>query len=257
MKAMSKILDVWQTHLHEKHPGFKAIEQPLSIFDNYQNFPSIEQYNQHSNKITNVNNQFIKFYQQAEHYSEHYEQKVYEMGLVNTRENNWHDFFNYIVWQAFPQTKSVINQLQYQDYQAQQFSKKRTLRQDFLTQFDESGMIILCKNHELISLLHSHQWHKLFWDKREVLQEQMQFMIFGHAIYEKLLSPYIGLTAKGIILDVTDESQVDIALAGHLQSLKGCRAKDLQPLPLLGIPGWHGLTATSAFYANENYFRKK
>ena len=85
----------------------------------------------------------------------------------------------------------------------------------------------------------------------------MQVIIFGHAIYEKLLSPYIGLTAKGIILDITDKSRVDIALAEYLLSLKECRAKDLQPLPLLGIPGWHALTATSTFYANENYFRKK
>lgn len=254
---MSKRLDVWQTRLPEKHIGFKAIAKQLSLFESNENFPSIEQYNQQSSRIINAKNQTIKFFQQSDDCSEHYEQKIHEEGLVNTRDNNWHDFFNYIVWQAFPQAKSVINQLQYQDYQAQQFSTKRTAKQNFLTQFDESGVIVLCSSIKLISLLKNHQWHELFWEEREALQTQMQFIVFGHAIYEKLLSPYIGLTGKGIILDVADEAQVALALAEHLRSLNDCRAKDLQPVPLLGIPGWHELTAASTFYANENYFRKK
>lgn len=248
-----KTTDTWQTDLPQQHPGFNAIREQLAVFDDYPNFPNIDQYNQYSKKIINANNQLIQFYQQDEICNEHYEQKVYEAGLVNTRENNWHDFFNYIVWQKFPKTKATINQLQYQDFQTQQFAKKRTPRQNFLTQFDESGVIILSDNDELISLLRHHQWRELFWDKRELLQEQMQFIVFGHAIYEKLLSPYIGLTAKGIILD--SKQPIDDALAEYLQSLKNSRAKDLQPVPLLGIPGWHEDTNNSDFYNNTNYFR--
>ena len=245
----------WQQNLTQLHPGFAAIKHSLTPFQQHQKFTSINEYNQHAKNIINANNQTIQFTQQAASCNEHYEQKIYETGQVNTRENNWHDFFNYCVWQTFPVAKTVINQLQYQDLQKQQFVKTRTPRQNFLTQFDESGVIIVSRNPQLIDLLQNHQWQALFWEQRESLQQDMQFMVFGHAIYEKLLSPYIGLTAKGIILERTDAENIDEYLAEYLQNLSNCRAKDLQPVPLLGLPGWHVNTDNPEFYLDEGYFR--
>ena len=67
---------------------------------------------------------------------------------MQTRDGNWHDFFQFLSWLLFPRTKAVINALHVPQAQA------RTLR---------------C-------------------------------ITFGHAVYEKALHPYVGMTANAILL---------------------------------------------------------
>ena len=42
-----------------------------------------------------------------------YEPRCYLRGEVQTRESNWHDFFNGLVWLAFPKAKAAINARHY------------------------------------------------------------------------------------------------------------------------------------------------
>lgn len=35
-----------------------------------------------------------------------YEERIYLQGLIATRKQNWHDFFNSMVWHKYPETKS-------------------------------------------------------------------------------------------------------------------------------------------------------
>ena len=42
-----------------------------------------------------------------------YESKIYLTGQVQTRANNWHDFFNALVWKILPRAKLALNQLHY------------------------------------------------------------------------------------------------------------------------------------------------
>ena len=43
------------------------------------------------------------------HFSEHYAPRIYFSGEIQTRTENWHDFFQFITWFMFPKTKAVIN----------------------------------------------------------------------------------------------------------------------------------------------------
>jgi hypothetical protein len=38
-----------------------------------------------------------------------YECRIWETGEVETRPDNWHDFFNALVWLSFPQTKIAVS----------------------------------------------------------------------------------------------------------------------------------------------------
>ena len=38
-----------------------------------------------------------------------YECRIWERGEVETRPDNWHDFFNSLVWLSFPHTKNAIS----------------------------------------------------------------------------------------------------------------------------------------------------
>jgi len=90
--------------------------------------------------------------------------------------------------------------------------------------------------------------------------------VFGHAVYEKLLRPYIGLTGHAIVFEV-EQAMIDALAADRIRALDGRLAtffrersglrspQDLHPLPLLGVPGWHPETAHETFYDNRDYFR--
>ena len=93
----------------------------------------------------------------------------------------------------------------------------------------------------------------------------MRFVVFGHATYEALLSPFRGLTAKAILLPVTPEflaqdagqllSAVDAEIAQKLTVDAYARPRDFQPLPLLGIPGVTPENEDPAYYADTRQFR--
>ena len=94
----------------------------------------------------------------------------------------------------------------------------------------------------------------------------LRCFVFGHNIYEKSVTPYIGLTAKAIIIDVSDEffdapvqnqiGYLDITLGKNLnESGRLSNTHNLHPFPLLGMPGWYADTDDSCFYDNTDYFR--
>ena len=92
----------------------------------------------------------------------------------------------------------------------------------------------------------------------------MCFVVFGHALYEKMLSPRVGITGKGILLhqpNITKNftlkiDQVDQAIVNYLLNPSKLKhGKDFCPLPVLGVPGWFPDGNYRAFYENLNYFR--
>jgi len=254
----------WINGLIKQHVAFAPLAKVTPLV-NYSYWPSIEDYNKYASEFFNANDQLIKFCCQPTNENQHYEEKIFTTGLVNTRLNNWHDFFNYCSWQAFPKTKSLINYFQYTDLKTQSFKLTRTKRQNHLAHFDECGVIILFSDDELMNMVKQHQWKTLFWDNRARVQSHMQFIVFGHAIYEKLISPYIGLTGKGIFIKVSDSSFakkerlslpcLDELLYQKLKDLPRETQDKLQPIPLLGIPGWSDNASNKKFYDDKNYFR--
>ncbi|MDN4501020.1 DUF3025 domain-containing protein [Alteromonadaceae bacterium BrNp21-10] len=196
----------------------------------------------------------------------YYEEIIYEHKLVPTREHSWHDLFNACIWLNFPQSKALLNQQHIEDIR--QFGlNPRTPRRNRITHFDECGVILAYSQSDIPMQLREHQWQKSFVEQRQQWGTNIEALIFGHANYEMLLQPYIGLTAKFIAIEVADDYwQSDLAaryelLDNALVALikQDCFAHKgiMSPLPLLGVPGWWPENEFAEFYDNRGYFMPK
>ena len=202
----------------------------------------------------------------SKEFSAQYEIRIFETGEVQTRPDNWHDLFNAMVWIAFPRTKAVLNGHHYEEIRVRRGEALRGTARDVLTLFDEGGIVVASADVELAALLRESRWKELFWARRAEVLRSMRFYVFGHALYEKALEPYKGVTAKALILDVAPtllEAPLDRQLAeldaraADYFSGKGALAstQTLPPLPLLGIPGWEPANEREAYYDDRAQFR--
>ncbi len=198
--------------------------------------------------------------------SGYYEAYIFETGEVQTRPDNWHDLFNALVWLAFPKTKAVLNRHHFEEIRARRGEPLRGTARDVLTMFDEGGIVVASADSELSDLLLAFQWKELFWKRRAQVLQSMRFYVFGHAIYEKALEPYKGVTAKALIFDVAPAlfdaplapqlSQLDARAADYFSGTQALTStRNLSPLPILGIPGWEPANACEAYYDDRAQFR--
>ncbi len=195
-----------------------------------------------------------------------YEIRVFETGEVQTRPGSWHDLFNALVWLIFPKSKAVLNRHHCEQIRARRGEKLRGTARDVLTLFDEGGIIVASADTVLSALLRECRWKELFWRQRARVLRSMRFYVFGHAIYEKALEPYKGVTAKALILDVAPAlvnaplknqlAELDARAAeyfSHAEALISTRR--LSPLPVLGIPGWEAANERAEYYEDTSQFR--
>ena len=223
--------------------------------------------------IKSLSGQTLKIVQQdgkPGHFSEHYAPRIYLTGEIQTRTENWHDFFQFLTWFMFPKTKAVINSIHVPAAQARIDGNidlgRRSPVENMLSLFDEGGAVILSSDESLLQLIRDFKWKELFWQRRDELASKLNFVAFGHALYEKGLSPYIGMTANCILIKVdegllksSNEQQLDW-IDTHLANLfeDGSvyqKPKDLSPFPLLGLPGWDRQNENEEYYDNQQYFR--
>ena len=186
-----------------------------------------------------------------------YETQIAATGNVPTRQN-WHDLFNALQWLAYPKTKSVINSAHANLLASggQTEARARSIPRDVLTMFDESGMVVASADESLLQLIRDFQWKRLFVDRRDEVINKMRFVLVGHGLLEKSLSPFIGLTAKAMLLPIDHMLNLDESAAAWLSTEANLQsARNLAPLPLLGIPGWDTRNNDPAFYNNTDYFR--
>ncbi len=199
-----------------------------------------------------------------------YEERVYAKGEVETRPDNWHDFFNALAWLAYPRAKRVLNGRHHAAQQAQRAAGhgERGAVRDAVTQFDECGIVIVSASPALAGLIRVHEWKRLFCAHRVELAQAMRFFVFGHATWDQLRAPFVGLTAKAVFLDVEpawlarsvaqQRADVDRRLAGIFSQPDAyARPRDFQPLPLLGIPGVVPENAAAAYYDDTRQFRPR
>jgi hypothetical protein len=198
--------------------------------------------------------------------SAQYEIHVFETGEVQTRPDNWHDLFNALVWLAFPRTKAVLNRHHCEEIRARRGERLRGTARDVLTLFDEGGIVVAAADAELASLLREFRWKELFWRRRVEVQRSMRFYVFGHAIYEKALEPYKGVTAKALIVDAASGlldapierqlSELDARAADYFSGSQALSStRNLPPLPILGIPDWDPANAREEYYDDAAQFR--
>ena len=201
-------------------------------------------------------------------FEEKYEARIYLRGELQVRRDHWHDAFNVLVWLAFPQAKAALNARHYAALREQVAAGAPNRRpvQDALTLFDEGGVIVTSCDDELLGLLREWRWKELFWGNRARVSAAMRFHLFGHALYEKALRPFTGITGRGILLKAEPEllaappaaqlAAIDSRVAQHI-SEPGRLAvtRDLAVVPILGVPGWCADNERKAYYDNTDYFR--
>ncbi|HVY04986.1 MAG TPA: DUF3025 domain-containing protein [Burkholderiales bacterium] len=194
-----------------------------------------------------------------------FEPRAYLKGEVQVRPLDWHDLFNALVWMTFPTAKAVINARHYETLSSAA-SSSRSAVGDALTMFDEDGVVVLSSDTELLELVRAFRWKELFWKRREDVRKRMRFFLFGHALYQKALNPFVGMTGKAILQAVPDSfanlstpaqvAQADRLVAAYLWDRSRMNGgRELSPLPVLGVPGWHAANEEERFYEDSGYFR--
>lgn len=256
--------DHWETNFLARSPAFFTYQKLIKQLPE-DRFPSLLELNQLSPDIAHPHNtkgiQFVAQDYQPRDFWARYEPRIFARGEVQTRTENWHDYFHALVWKTFPHAKLALNGRHLHE-QGDTQEKHRNTTQQALTQFDECGALLISDNKYWIERLRQHDWHTLFVTQRTAWDKHLRVILFGHATLEQLLHPFIGLTAK-VLPCVVEASQLhapltffDDWLATQLADLHQWQhPRDLLPLPLLGIPGWYAENIDPLFYQNTQYFR--
>lgn len=222
---------------------------------------------QETGRVVNAQGQQIRFVlQQQGPRAPHggFEDRAYLKGEVQVRPLDWHDLFNALAWMTFPTAKAVINARHFEGLQADRL--RRSPERDALTLFDEDGIVVLSSDPDLLRLLRDFRWKDLFLERREAVRDRVRFFLVGHALYHKALNPFVGMTGKGVLLQVpaafferplqAQVAETDRLLALHLWDRANLRlGRELAPVPALGVPGWWPGNEDPGFYDNADYFR--
>ncbi len=191
----------------------------------------------------------------------HYEQRIAERGLVATRERNWHDLFNALVWLRHPALKAALNRRQVQEI-ARMGPRQRSRPQCAMTHFDEAGVIVRVADPALLSRWDAHDWHGLFWHERAAWMDgRIAVTVFGHALLEHALTPGKLLVGKALVFEARPEvSMTELAETAAAAIDSGRVLADpleLRPLPLSGIPGWHPDNRDEAFHRSASCYQPR
>ncbi|KND57055.1 putative transmembrane protein [Candidatus Paraburkholderia schumanniana] len=192
-----------------------------------------------------------------------YEGHIAQTGCVPTR-HNLHDFFNGLMWFAYPRIKAALNARQAAQIDALGIGPTRGGMRDALTLFDENAVLFACADPSLADALRGFGWHTLFVDERAAWGTRCEARMFGHALLEKLVAPYKACTAHAWIVDVPADyfagddaarcAIIDEAVSARIAA-EPLDSRAFAPLPVLGVPGWWDANASPGFYDDASVFR--
>lgn len=192
-----------------------------------------------------------------------YEAHISGTAQVPTRDN-LHDFFNALAWLRFPRIKQALNALHARSFDEPVRKGTRGRQRDAATLFDENAVLFVSSSGKLLDALREHRWQQvLLRDPREFASD-CHVMLFGHALLEKLVTPYKSLTGHVWTVQVesdwwmNDEEmrRADIDRRVSESISRGFTSADFCHLPVLGVPGWWP-GQDAAFYEDSSVFRPK
>jgi len=217
---------------------------------------------QHGLGDTETLPRFVPYDRRAVARSGGYEPSVARLRAVPTRAQDWHDFFNMAVWAHFPRLRWALNGIHVdRGHGSVDPRNGRTYQQNVAAQLDESGMIVTSSSPGLLDDLRALRFKRVFWERRMELLETTRFWVIGHGSLESLLAPHLGLACKAILLerdlpdrdDDTTRHALDAQVATLIRSWHQTGPR-LDPIPLLGIPGYTD-NASPDFYDDPRHFR--
>lgn len=135
-----------------------------------------------------------------------YEATVYTRGVVPSRAGSWHDFFNMLVWAAFPRSRRALNARHYRCLERwvperfERLPNARLREQDALSMLDEGSVLLVCAasrahaTNDAIARGDHPALHAL------IREGAARALIFGHALYEHLVSSDATVRAAPVVL---------------------------------------------------------
>ncbi|MBI4819450.1 MAG: DUF3025 domain-containing protein [Deltaproteobacteria bacterium] len=112
-----------------------------------------------------------------------YYQRIVLERVVPSREGNWHDFFNMLVWTTFPRAKLAIHSRELELLEEHLDAPGRTNAEDTLSLLDEGGAVALVDGEEAKEALEREDGAAI---SRCAERRACRVAIIGHAIYEHL-----------------------------------------------------------------------
>jgi hypothetical protein len=173
---------------------------------------------------------------------EAYEAFIHRTARVPTRDN-LHDFFNGLMWVHWPVLKRRLNELQALALAAHGVRTTRGPLRDALTLFDENAALLQAPV-DVVQRLRERDWKGLLFTQRDRWQREVKLTLFGHALLEKLVTPYKSITAH-----------VWVGVPGADLDAATLVPKPFLPLPVLGVPGWWPDNEVPGFYDDVQVFR--
>ena len=239
-----------------QHPAFDPYRTLIDSLALERSFPSVAALSAAADRlgIVNADGKPLRFVTPDSRLSARdYETGILLNGCVPTRAANAHDLMNALVWLRFPRFKATLNRSHVAAIAAEP-GTQRGRRRDALTVLDESGIWVASLAADLSLALAGREWEQLFWNRRDEVDSRMRFVVVGHALLEKLLSPYPSMTGKCLLMESAGLDP-DAAEKSAIAALAGLdNPHQLPPLPVLGIPGWDD-NASVTYYRNSEIFR--
>jgi Protein of unknown function (DUF3025) len=257
-----------EAHERFRHPAFHSIQGALVALG-CQHWPTLDALNALAHGKRNFRNLPVRFVAPdgGNVAAGHYELCIATQGLIATRQT-WHDLFNATVWLTFPRAKAAISEMHSRilEQRGDAELKARSKDRDVLTLFDEGGAVIVSEDAQLLELVKGFGWKELFWRQRTAVAGQMRVYLFGHSLFEKMLAPFMGITAKALCMEVSSGwlqqkhdaqiTELDGRLAVYFLDQRNLAStRMLSPFPVLGLPGWHPQADNESFYDDQSYFR--
>ena len=250
----------WRAGIDPRHPGWAGYRDLLDALDG-EDFPGTAELNGLLLPgLATEGGDPVRFIPADTVPGVEYERHIFRTGQVPTREHNWHDLFNALVWCRWPRLKRAMN-TQHEHHRAAGCAGSRGAVRDALTLFDECGAVVICPDRELLRGVAKHQWQTVF-----EAEPAPRVLVTGHALLEKFLRPYKSMTAHTLLVEFgvgAGENipggligMLDAQLASALLEGRLLRSPaDLAPLPLCGLPGWWPGNRDRAFYDDRQVFR--
>jgi hypothetical protein len=250
----------WKAQIDTRHPCWQGYTRLLEAV-NTADFPRIADLNALLPPVAvNHAGKPIRFVPAGRLPGVDYEEHIFKTGEVSTRERNWHDLFNALVWCRWPALKAAMNAMHRLHARSSREGKRGKVR-DALTLFDECGVIVFSSDQNVLRQFARRDWAAVFGSRPE-----FGVRITGHALLEKFTAPYKAITAHAVLLALDPASCgpaaeiptrfLDEAVAGLLLEGRLFMAPaHLSPLPLMGLAGWWKEPQDAAFYADRSVFR--
>lgn len=231
-----------------------------SEFDTWlrgERWPGVEELN--ARRPQGMSVRFVAQTRALESENLHYELRIAQRGEIPTREGNWHDLLNALIWLRYPGLKHALNRRQVGEIGVTG-PKTRTRAQCALTHFDEAGVVVALRDAALLAAWDAHDWHRLFWLERSAWADgSIEAIVCGHAVLEHALRPAQMLTGKALAVLLPQNINVENAATCVAAAIGEGRTladpQELRPLPLSGIPGWHDGNTDENFYRTAACFR--